>query len=331
MKQTIGMPLAAITTVILTFAYPAYSKECPLLVNKQGAFEFLTRTDYAWYQCGFTKAEVDDNLKELAALVATVRKNPVLNGLKGFDARVALYTVSACTGPAAYGIPVRVSFGLCSWYQCDGKKPARIQMEPPEWSVILNNLSSGSSSGFSSAEGRAYFSVPAKKETIRPGIDMYDNEFYIMHNPDRPPYWLPVTVKEAYAAMVEDAKKEKDANSRQFMLNFMEKEWAAFSEADRSRPAYTAGTNGNLPRILGKLSADATGLPLVRINPEYWNRGLPRSAIQFIYCRIINNKAYIRKEKEFYLQKNSISYNLYRFLETLDNDTAASLLRHIRR
>ncbi|HOD14891.1 MAG TPA: hypothetical protein PLA65_01500 [Spirochaetota bacterium] len=331
MKQKTIMPLAAIIAVTLMFPHPAHSKECPLLPEKQGTFEFLTRTDYAWYQCGFTKAEVNDNLKELAALVATVRKNPVLAGLKGFDARVQLYTISDCGGTAAYGIPVRVSFGLCSWFQCDGKGPVRITMEPPEWSVMVNDMVPGWVTPLSSAEGRVFFSVPAKKETIRPGIDVYDHECYIMYNPDRPAYWLPVTVKEAYAAMVEDAKKDKDAYTRQFMLNFMEKEWAAFSEADRSRPAYTVGTNENMPRILGKLSADATGLPLVRVNPAYWNKGLPRSAIQFIYCRIINNKAYIRKEKEFFLQKNSISYNLYRFLETLNNDTAASLLHHIRK
>ncbi len=331
MKQKLAMPLAAIVAAILISPYPAHAKECPLLLEKQGTFEFLTRTDYAWYECGFTKVEINDNLKELAALVATVRKKQVLAGLKGFDAKVALYTINDCAGPDAYGLPVRVSFGLCSWYQCDGKKPARILMEPPEWSVIINTMRGGFTGGVASAGDRVYFSVPGKKEILGAGVDVFDGEIYVMYNPDRPGYWLPVTVREVYNAMVEETKRDKDAYSRDFMLKFIEKEYAAFPEADRGRPAYTAGTNATLPRILGKVSADVTGSPVMRVNPGYWNRKLPRSAIQFIYCRIINNRAYIKKEKEFFLQKNSISYNLYRFLETLDNDTAASLLRHIRR
>jgi hypothetical protein len=334
MKKKLAMRVFAILPSILLFTYPGITKECPLLVDKQGAFELMSRTNYAWYKCEFTPAEVNDNLKELTALVNTMRVNPVLAGMKGFDCRVELYTISDCLGVGAYGIPVEISFGIASWFMCANGKPSRILMEPPSWKIFINKLRpsiSGSIDARTPLEDRAYFSVPGKKETIRPGIDVYDNEFYVMYNPDRPRYWLPVTVREAYTKLVEQTKKDPDLTSRDFMMKFIEKEWAAFSEADRDKPAYEAGKVATMPRILGKVSADATGLPLMRANPEYWDRKLPRSAIQFIFCSIINNKVYIKKVKEEYLKGNSTSYNLYRFLETLDNNTAISLQRHVRR
>ena len=92
------------------------------------------------------------------------------------------------------------------------------------------------------------------------------------------------------------------------MLKYLEKDYAAFPESERDKPAYTAGKEGTLPRIRGEVSTDATGSPLMRANPKYWNTGLPRSAVQFMYCTIINNKAYTKKEKEYLLKNNSISY-----------------------
>ena len=59
---------------------------------------------------------------------------------------------------------------------------------------------------------------------------MYDGECYILYDPNRPSYWLPVTVKEVFDGMIAADK---------------------FS-------------------------------PIVRVNPGYWDKGLPKSAIQFI-------------------------------------------------
>lgn len=330
MKTVHAWFLVAMVTAAALAPPTGYVRELPLLTERQGSFTFKSRTDYARHQCGFTAAEIAANLNELTALVNTMRLNPVLAGLKGFDCQTALYTVADCGTAEGYGLPVRVSFGICSWFVGKDGKPARNLIEPPEWSVMVNDLRSGTSHAFTSPEGRVYFSVPGVKKTIAPGIDVYDGEMYILYHPSRPPYWLPVTVREAAAAMLDAAKKDKDAHSRAFMLTFVEKEYAAFSEADRDKPAYTGGRNGSLPRLMGQVSADATGSPLVRINPDYWNKNLPRSSIQFMYCRINHNRAYHRKEKEELLKKNSTSYHLYRFLESLDETTASSLQRLIR-
>ncbi len=57
---------------------------------------------------------------------------------------------------------------------------------------------------------------------------------------------------------------------------------------------------------------------IAKVNPDYWNRELPRSAIQIINFNSIQRKDYLRTLMEEYLDKNSISYNLKRFEVSFD-------------
>jgi hypothetical protein len=65
---------------------------------------------------------------------------------------------------------------------------------------------------------------------------------------------------------------------------------------------------------------------IVKVNPEYWNRNLPRSAIQLINFHAVQNKEYLRRIKEEYLQNNSTSYNVKRFEESFDMDDVRRLV-----
>ncbi len=326
MKKIYAIRMHTLLLSIMLFPYPAMSKELPLLTDKPGTFEFLGRTDYTDHKCGFTRAEINDNLKEIGAVVTTMRKNPVLSDMNGFDGRARIYNMN-CTDEGSYGITSRLNFEFASWFMGKDGKPARILMEPPSWEIIINRqrFDVGSPAGDPN-----YFMIPAKKETLRPGIDVYDGEMYIIYNPDRPSYWLPVTVRDVYTKIIAKYNKDPDKISAGYMLKFIEKQYADFPKSDLDKPAHYGSRVANAPNIMS-VTADVTGLPIMRVNPDYWNRTLPRSAIQFMYCRIIGNKKYIRQLKEEYLQKNSISYNLYRFLETLDAGTAESLSKHIRR
>ena len=65
---------------------------------------------------------------------------------------------------------------------------------------------------------------------------------------------------------------------------------------------------------------------IVKVNPEYWNRELPPSAIQIINFNSIQRKDYLRKLMEEYLDNNSISYNVKRFEVSFDMDEIRRLL-----
>jgi hypothetical protein len=64
----------------------------------------------------------------------------------------------------------------------------------------------------------------------------------------------------------------------------------------------------------------------VKVNPDYWNRALPKSAIQIINFNSIQRKDYLRKLMEEYLDNNSISYNVKRFEVSFDMEEIRRLL-----
>jgi hypothetical protein len=305
-----------------------YAQELPLITDKQGTFRILSRTDYTNSDCGFTKAEITENLKEITGLVNTIRKNPVLSEMKGFDSQARIYNIG-CDGKGNFGIPSRISFEFASWYRQKDGTPARILIEPPNWDIIINKQKPLTAWPFSAGEfsgNNEWFTVSEKKETIQPGIDLYDGEVYVLYNPDRPPYWLPVTVKEAFTKLIAHWKVLPDKVASEFMLQYIESEYATVSSEDMDKPART-GTEWPYSQI----GTDPDFPPILRVNPEYWNKKLPRSSIQFLYCRIINNRPFLKSRAAESLKGNSISYSLYRFEESLDINTVQTLLPLIRK
>ncbi len=305
---------------IALLASPLISWELPLLPDKPGTFKSLSRTDYAPAGCGFTRAEMGEGLKEITGLVDVMRKNPVLTDMKGFEGRARIYNVT-CDDKGGYGLPARVSFEFASWFMSKEGKPTFIAIEPPEWSIVLNKPNPvGTLLGIHTFEGDL-FMIPPHKETIQPGIDRYDGEVYVLYNPDRPAYWLPVTVNEAFDALRARARRNPDKRAAEYTLKFTESQYAAIPEADRNKPAHSTGT----------ASANPSFPPIVRVNPEYWNKSLPRSAVQFLFFRMISNKKFLENRRKEALEGNSISYALYRFEESLDMDMVRSLVPLIRK
>ncbi len=114
----------SIMLFLMSISSLAVAQELPLIRDKQGTFQILSRTDYVGYDCGYTKAEVAANLQRITDLVTVVRQNPVLAGLKGFDGRARIYNIN-CKEVGGYGIPSRISFEFASWFRLKDGTPAR--------------------------------------------------------------------------------------------------------------------------------------------------------------------------------------------------------------
>ncbi len=110
--------------------------------------------------------------------------------LKGFDGRARIYNVN-CKYPGAYGIPSRISFEFASWYRLKDGTPARGLIEPPEWSLYINQAIPGWGASYGHDAKHGYFTAPLIKRTPVPGIDVYDGEWFVIYDPSRPPYWIP--------------------------------------------------------------------------------------------------------------------------------------------
>lgn len=310
---------------LLAASLRAQPEKIPYLGDKPGTFEILSRTDYSLYQ-SFTKAEMTANLERIKELVSNVRQDPVLTDIKGFMGRARIYDISkklSCT----YGIPARVSFEFSDYLYSKGKITYN-SIEPPEWTILLNNIS-GYWNGFNTE--KCMFTTPFNKKTIAPGVDVYDNFTFVIYDPSRPPYWLPVTVEEAFAVAREDAKKEKDEIAAKYMNDFVEKEWAAISPANLKNQAYFGG---GITRV-----SDASGFgdqknlfpPIVKVNPDYWNKNLPKSAIQLIVLTMSMDKKYMQSEYESCVkhQYYGETCNLARFMVSYDEEDIKKLAQLI--
>lgn len=301
-------------SLFLIMAGNLCAQELPLIPDKQGSFETLSRTDYTMPDFGFTKADIVANLQEIKELVSIVRKNPVLAEMKGFDGRARIYTISM-KDEHSYGLPSRISFEFAAWYRLKDGREVRGLIEPPEWSVYLNKMQPGWTSGFSHKPD--FFAVPEKKEVVEPGIDVYDGECYVVYDPNRPDYWLPVTVKEAFDVVFAETGKITDQIQKDYMMKFLNEEWAAIPAEDYNKLATLSGmisrvgTNEGFPKIM-------------KVNPAYWDKSRPKSDIQFIYFRMIGNKKYLEQRSNEYLKANSISYHCARFEESLNMDFVRS-------
>lgn len=290
--------------------------EFPLIPEKQGTFEILNRTDYAGPDCNFTKAEITANLQKINEMVAIVRKNQVLSEMKGFDGRARFYTSLACQWDGFYGVPVRISFEFAAWVKMKDGREARNLIEPPEWSVYLNSIQPGWTAGFSRKPD--FFGVSEKKETIAPGIDVYDGECFVIYNPNRPDYWLPVTVKEAFDVAYAEIKRNSDEIQWSYAKKILDEEIAAFSADDWSKHATMSG-------LLSRVGTQEGFPKIMKANPAYWDKSKPKSDIQLINFRMITNKKFLEQRTNEWLKANSISYHVARFEESLDIEFVKSL------
>ena len=186
--------------------------------------------------------------------------------MKGFDGRARIYTTIACQQKGIYGVPSRISFEFAAWYRKKDGQEKRNLIEPPEWFLYMNTIQPFWISRFSRKPDS--FAVPEKKETIAPGIDVYDGECFVLYHPDRPGYWLPVTVKEAFDVSYAGKKRNSDEIQLGYIKKMLDDEWAAIPQSDWNKPA----------RMSGKISRVGTreGFPkIMKFNPAYWDTSKP--------------------------------------------------------
>jgi hypothetical protein len=149
---------------------------------------------------------------------------------------------------------------------------------------------------------------------------VYDEENFVIYDPSRPSYWLPVTVNEAFAAVRDFYKRQNNPDGNAMILRMIEEEYAAIPESERNSPAFFGGM---IARVSSKPYFQNSGNifpPIMKINPEYWNRELPKASIQFIYFQSVQNKEYLRKQTEECMEHagNNGGCSLRRFNESFD-------------
>ena len=309
----------------------AFTQE-KLLLEKPGAYQLKYFNSFEQDACNFTKDEKAANYQKLMALLEVLRKNPVIEEPRGFDCIIDK-TRGKCIPNADYGITCQIWINFCSWSLEDGKEVCWSN-EPPQWYMNVNRLRTLGAAGFnettdepsnpkpgfsmeqwekSADKVNELFYPPEEKEIVQPGLDRYKGDFIVVYNPDRPAYWVHVTIREVFALLYDYWRKHPVQATSEMMVKFLDKEYAVFSESELDGFAYFGDSNS-----IFRIGKDNTQLPVMHINTAYWNKNLPRSAIQFLSFNYPGNKKYLRSEKERQLSENSGYYHKSRFLEALD-------------
>jgi hypothetical protein len=176
-------------------------------------------------------------------------------------------------------------------------------VEPPHYSFGINSTESGHGSNsnyptFNNVEDdpalekeinvaatkmNEVFAVFPFVKSLAPGVNYYDCEVkncgsLVVFNPARPDFWVPVTVRELAEIHLQYYKLKNKTELDRMVYAQLEKEIAELSEEELNAPAFS----GHDEHFVLKVNGKGEGLQLMRFNPDYWDRSLPPSAIQFM-------------------------------------------------
>jgi hypothetical protein len=317
------------------------AQDSKLLIDKPGTTKIENNGVYGEgldsynQKCVYTKLEADANYKKLVGLIDIFRINPVLAEQKGYDG-IVLLSNGRCNSRFGYGIPCTMCFMFEGWSLRNGKV-AKQTSEPPQWRFEVNMTEKFCSNGFNmtnysntynptnsafSEEGmdkatfalREIFYLPGIKKEVSLGIDRYSDQVVIF-NPDRPAYWVQVTIREVFRMMMDYWKLIPNKIEMETMMPILGKEFSRFSETEKDGFAYF----GN-PESISRIGSTKNETPVMRPNPEYWNRKLPRSAIQFMVLEI-PPKEVVKSKMDDRWKRQDGYYYVSRLLYELDVNT----------
>lgn len=274
----------------------------PVLCMAQKSSDFLPEKPGKWSYASNIKipgAEVVAFNKNIANLAEWFHQNvPILSDPKGFDLDVCAYGIwddkyklQSCN----YGQRGELNFNFLMFLSNGGQW----KVEPPHWSFDINNTETGHGTnsnlpGWDNTKDPESFEKQMNKAAadlndlfrvfplvrdIASGVRLYGDGKLIVFNPDRPPFWIPVTVREiANMKLAYYSLKDK------ILLPELKEEIAKLTDTDLNALAYSG--NDELfalnvhPELEDKNREE--GGQIMRFNPDYWDQSLPRSAIQFM-------------------------------------------------
>ena len=115
---------------------------------------------------------------------------------------------------------------------------------------------------------------PFEKE-LAPGVKLFGDGNLIIYNPDRPSFWLPVTVREVVELELAFYNIRED--DKQWVYPYLKTAADKLTTEELDAPAY----GGSEDAILG-VNGLKQGLQIMKFNKEYWDRSPPPSAVQLI-------------------------------------------------
>lgn len=258
--------------------------------------------------------------KSLSGITEWMRlNNPALNPPKGYDASITYFgnTCDKRFEKEEFGIASRIGFSFRYFYIENGVSQTATDWAARGTEFSINNplayiASRIEESGFNTDDPphlkqplekalenlKRYHSINPLEKEIAPGVRSYAGGNVLIYNPDRPDIFIPVTVKEIIQAKLAYYKIKQEIDSLQYakvlaawakadfkpeksfqpmLYDAIKAEYDNFSSEELNERAYSSSNDG-----ISMINARKEGVPIVRLNPDCWDKSLPKSALQFI-------------------------------------------------
>jgi len=327
------------TRIIFTFLFiflakASFAQETKFLTDKQGDYIIKNQLN----KCPeFNLATYSANLKVITDWFHA--NNLVFSPPKGFDAIVTMGG-NLCDDNRHsfyYGVMSYIHFAFYYFYMQNGEMQQATGWSAHGTGININNPTTNigrtfDESGFKTGDPPAlkkpleealtklkqyYITNPVERE-ISPGVILFKGGYLLVFNPDRPWIWKPVTVREIMEAELAYYRVKKEIDSINYQktlekwakLNFkppemantsvydlLKKGYSAFSSEELNKPAFVSRDDGEISGI----RADGLGMPVMKFNPECWDRTLPPTGVQFIS---LEYKAASEEELQQFVKRN---------------------------
>jgi hypothetical protein len=254
-------------------------------------------------------AELSGIKQKLATLAEVLHQNPEVTGPVGYDvvATGSFYCYDE-TAPRANFPQAEINLKFYSLWGDNTGNVKRYWGEVPEIECLLNDATPGGSTFLNYREtGYDYdtafnnackklnqlFIRPAIVKEIAPGITAYNDGTIVIAKPGKP-YWIPVTFGEWFDLM-ENYEKQSNIKNKiapeyleQTPYAFLKKDKSIFPASWLSAPSKSIEElikeypDEEIPKLSGVFPIFASHM---RLNPDYFDKSLPKSAIQIIILR----------------------------------------------
>jgi hypothetical protein len=286
-----------------------------------------------------TPAELAKFKQKIDAVVEFLHQDPVTKNPIGFEPTVQgsvwtnAYEVNYNPALLKDKIPqAEIVLQFCPYYK--NAKTGKISkgcIEVSHFDVLLNNMKS-STTTYQNYSGDGYnkdinkaskdlnliFQSPNILKKIAPGVTAYDNGIVVIADPDKP-YWIPVTVGEYFDLELKYWELSSIKEGNTFVLDYVKKDFAAFSPEDLNKIAYVGCPND---QCLTLVTTTVSEKMWMRFNPDYFDKSLPRSAVQLITVRTLP-EAFVKEEGEY---ENTDYAKHFKFSKQLDFGKMSQLL-----
>jgi len=269
--------------------------------------------------------------KNLATLADWFHQNvPMLANPKGYDLDTWVYESwddHYKLSKRNYALRASMDFNFQLFFRTGGKWT----VEPPHYSFSINSAGFGAGySTFNNVEDdpslekaiddagtkmNEVFVVFPFVKSLAPGVNYYDCEVrncgsLVVFNPARPAFWVPITVNELSELYLKYYKLKNKTELDRMLYAQLENEIAELSEEELNGPAFS----GHDTHFVLKANGKGEGLQLMRFNPDYWDRSLPPSSIQFMTFNYSEFKNKEEKDYEAYEHFKNNGYPTYSIL-----------------